>query len=102
MSAPQYPKVRIPSRVADMILTSDAAAKPGTDPLADSLITLLRGANVRKDGSRVVVVDEDQSAVLWEYATTLAEIAASTGEFADLPDVNAARSVVRVLPEPRT
>jgi len=102
MSAPQYPKVRIPGRVADVILTSNAAANPGTDPLSDSLITLLRAANVRKDGSRVVVVDEDQSAILWEYATTLLEVAASTGDFADLPDANAARSVVRVLPEPRS
>lgn len=100
MSAPQYPKVRIPRRVADSILESDAATKPGTDPLADSLIGLLRGTPARKDGSRVVVVDEDQSAVLWEYASTLADAATSAGDFSDLPDVNSAKAVLRVLPVP--
>jgi hypothetical protein len=100
MSRPEYPKVRIPRRVADSILESDAATKPGTDPLADSLIGLLRATTARKDGSRVVTVDEDQSAVLWEYASTLADIAASTGDFSDLPDVNSAKAVLRVLPVP--
>ena len=100
MSRPEYPKVRIPRRVADSVLESDAAARPGTDPLADSLIDLLRATKARKDGSRLITVNEDQSAVLWEYASTLADAAAAAGDFSDLPDVNSAKAVLRVLPVP--
>lgn len=92
-------RVRVPHRVAEHVLTSDAAHRPELDPLGAELVELLRAAPARVDGARHVVLDEDQAAALYEYAEALIDSARDNvaGEPSALADINAGRAALRAL-----
>lgn len=93
--------VRLPRRVSESLLTSQAAQKGGdNDPLAERLVATVRKVKARKDGSRLVTLDDDEAAVLVEYASTLEEsardsVAIDPGD--SLADIRAARAVLKAL-----
>ena len=96
--------LRLPRRMSDALLTSQAAQGNDGDPLAERLIATVRKVKPRKDGSRLVTLDADEVAVLVEYAETLEESArdsVSIDPGDSLADIRAARAVLGAVREQR-
>ena len=92
-------KIRIPARVADHLLSSQAAYTPEADPEMAAVLTAIRAANTRKDGScTITVADPEELDALRVYVEAMEAGAADNAYDPDgLADLNSARAVLRAL-----
>jgi len=97
-------KLRIPARVADHLLSSQAAYTPESDPEMAQVLYLLRKARTRKDGSCLLTLHSpDLLDTLRVYVEAMATGAAdNTHEPDGVADLNSARAVLRALARERS
>lgn len=92
-------KIRIPARVADHLLSSQAAYTPESDPEMAQILYLIRARKARKDGSTLVEINStDLLEDLRIYVEAMEAGAADNAHDPDgLADLNSARAVLRAL-----
>jgi hypothetical protein len=92
-------KFRIPARVADHLLASQAAYTPADDPEMAAILARLRGSKARKDGATFIdVTDPEELETLRIYVDAMAAGAADNTHDPDgVADLNSARAVLRAL-----